>query len=93
MPGLVDAHAHIADIEAGVHALESGATTIRSSGVSAYADVALRELVKQSRLALPDVIAAGYGLRPELLADAFLSSPEYWELESDLRGTDRSGAP
>jgi imidazolonepropionase-like amidohydrolase len=89
LPGLIDAHVHISDIDSGVRALKSGATTIRSAGVAGYADVALRELAKQAAVAVPDMIAAGYGLRPQLGFDAFLSSPEDWDLESGVRGTER----
>jgi imidazolonepropionase-like amidohydrolase len=63
-------------------------TTIRRLNVSAYADVALRNLAKQTAVAVPDVLAAGYGFRPTLPHDAFLATPEYWDLESGLRGSD-----
>ena len=88
VPGLIDAHAHVADIESANRALELGVTTIRSLNVPAYADVALRALAKQSAVAVPDVLAAGYGFRPALPHDAFLATPEYWDLESGLRGPD-----
>ena len=47
MPGLIDAHVHIANLRSLRTALESGVTTARSSGVSHYVDVGMRELVKQ----------------------------------------------
>jgi imidazolonepropionase-like amidohydrolase len=75
VPGLIDAHTHIADFAAARRALESGVTTVRSAGVSNYADVGLRELVKKGALPGPDVLAAGYHVRPSLAPEAFLSDP------------------
>jgi len=42
LPGLVDAHTHIANFAGARQALESGVTTARSSGVSYYFDVGFR---------------------------------------------------
>ena len=75
MPGLFDAHTHIADFASARRALESGVTTVRSAGVSHYADVGLRELSKKGAIAGPDVLAAGYHVRPQLAPDAFISDP------------------
>src|SRR5687768_15404534 len=54
IPGLIDAHTHIANLRAARMALESGVTTVRSAGVAGYVDVGLRELVKKGALAGPD---------------------------------------
>jgi len=75
IPGLIDAHVHIADFAAARRALESGVTTVRSAGVSNYADVGLRELARRGAIAGPDVLAAGYHVRPQLAAEAFISDP------------------
>ena len=75
VPGLIDAHTHIADLAAARRALESGVTTVRSSGVSNFADVGLRALVRQGTLPGPDVIASGYHVRPRLADEAFLNDP------------------
>ncbi|HXH06250.1 MAG TPA: amidohydrolase family protein [Vicinamibacterales bacterium] len=75
VPGLVDAHTHLATLRAAQTALESGVTTIRSSGVSAYVDVGLRELVRSGALPGPDVLASGYHVRPRLAEEAFLTDP------------------
>ena len=64
IPGLIDAHVHIANLRALRTALESGVTTVRSAGVSHYVDVGMRELVKQGAVVGPDVLAAGYHVRP-----------------------------
>jgi imidazolonepropionase-like amidohydrolase len=75
VPGLIDAHTHIADFASARRALESGVTTVRSSGASNYADVGLRELVKLGAVAGPDVIASGYHVRPRLADEAILNDP------------------
>ena len=75
IPGLIDAHTHIANFRAARTALESGVTTVRSAGVAGYVDVGLRELVKKGALAGPDILAAGYHVRPQLAEEAFLSDP------------------
>src|SRR5207249_1413897 len=75
LPGLIDCHTHLSTLAAARLALESGVTTVRSSGVSTYADVGLRELVRKGALAGPDVVATGYHIRPRLAEEAFLSDP------------------
>ncbi|HEX6313707.1 MAG TPA: amidohydrolase family protein, partial [Gemmatimonadaceae bacterium] len=76
VPGLIDAHTHIASLANARRALESGVTTIRSASTNNYQDVALRQLVKEGVVAGPDVVAAGVFVTPELgetmLADARL---------------------
>lgn len=76
VPGLIDAHTHIGNLRALRTALESGVTTVRSSGASSYADVGMRELVRNGAIPGPDVVASGYHVRPRLAEEAFLSSPE-----------------
>jgi imidazolonepropionase-like amidohydrolase len=75
VPGLVDAHTHITGFRALRTALESGVTTARSSGVSSYVDVGMRELVKQGALPGPDILAAGYHIRPIVADEAFMDHP------------------
>lgn len=78
VPGLIDAHTHIATLAAARRALESGVTTIRSASTNNYQDVALRDLVRQGALPGPDVVAAGVFVTPDLgetmLADAKLGA-------------------
>ena len=74
LPGLIDAHTHIASFANAKRALESGVTTVRSASVGAYQDVALREAVKQGAIAGPDVIAAGVFVSPEL-GESMLADP------------------
>lgn len=75
VPGLIDAHVHIASLPQMRAALDSGVTTVRSAGVSHFVDVGLRELVRQGFAAGPDMIATGYHVRPGVAAEFFLDFP------------------
>lgn len=74
LPGLIDAHTHAASLGAARRALESGVTTIRSSSVGNYQDVALRELAKSGAIAGPDVLATGVFVSPTL-GESVLADP------------------
>ncbi len=80
VPGLIDAHVHIASLPQMRAALESGVTTVRSAGVSHFADVGLRELVKNGAIAGPDMIAAGYHVRPGVAPEMYMDFPELGDL-------------
>lgn len=90
MPGMIDVHTHLDTIDKAKRALDSGVTTVRTAGVSAFQDVALRELVKSGRLAGPEVLAAGIFVTPEL-GRAQLADPRLAEFfdgvdtDEDLR--------
>jgi imidazolonepropionase-like amidohydrolase len=74
MPGMFDVHTHASSLDQARRALESGVTTIRTGSVSAYQDVAMRELVRSGLLAGPDVVAAGTFVTPDL-GDTVLADP------------------
>jgi len=78
MPGLFDVHTHISTLEQARRALESGVTTVRTAGVTAYQDIAMRELVQSGQISGPDVLAAGVFVTPDLeetvLADPRLAA-------------------
>jgi imidazolonepropionase-like amidohydrolase len=84
LPGLIDAHTHADNVAAFRRALESGVTTVRSAGVSNYADVGFHQLVKSGAVVGPDVITAGYHVRPQIAQEAFLSDPQYADLMSGV---------
>lgn len=65
VPGLMDVHTHIDNLESAKRALMSGVTTFRTAGVSAYQDVSLRELAKANLVAGPDVVPAGVYVTPK----------------------------
>src|SRR5437870_474003 len=64
LPGFVDAHAHIADLRAARTALASGTTTLRCLGVNHFVDIGIRDLNHAGVADLPDIVAAGYHVRP-----------------------------
>lgn len=66
IPGMMDVHTHIDNLDAARRALLSGITTYRTAGVSAYQDVSLRDLAKSGRIAGPDVVPAGVYVTPNL---------------------------
>src|SRR6516165_987602 len=70
LPGLIDAHTHAADFPSFKRALESGVTTMRSAGVSNYADVGFHQLVKSGAMVGPDIVTAGYHVRPQMAPEA-----------------------
>jgi imidazolonepropionase-like amidohydrolase len=80
VPGLIDAHVHIANLRALRTALDSGVTTVRSSGVSLYVDVGMRELVKKGAIIGPDVLASGYHVRTMIAEEAFFDHPTLSDL-------------
>ena len=90
MPGMIDVHTHADTIDRAKRALDSGVTTVRSASVSAFQDVALRELVKSGALAGPEFLAAGIYVTPEL-GRGQLADPRLAELydgvytDEDLR--------
>ncbi|MGH9815123.1 MAG: hypothetical protein ACRD6I_03500, partial [Candidatus Acidiferrales bacterium] len=66
LPGFIDGHVHITDRRGARLALRSGVTTARSMGVSHFVDVGLRALHQGGELELPDFLAAGYHVRPNV---------------------------
>jgi imidazolonepropionase-like amidohydrolase len=80
VPGLIDAHVHIANLAQMRAALQAGVTTARSAGVSSYVDVGLRELVKRGHLPGPELLAAGYHVRTSPAPELFLSDPDLGDL-------------
>lgn len=75
VPGLIDAHVHIANFAAARRALRSGVTTARSMGVAHFADVGLRALAAAGAIESPEIVAAGYHVRPRPADQMFLDAP------------------
>jgi len=88
LPGLIDAHVHIASAVQMRAALQSGVTTARSAGVSGYVDAGLRELVKRGHLAGPDLLASGYHVRTMPAPELFLSDPDLGDLMGGVTTVD-----
>lgn len=88
LPGFVDAHAHLADMSAARRALASGATTVRCLGVNHFVDIGFRELNHAGVPDIPDVVAAGYHIRPRPAEEFFLNMPKMRDLMSGVNGAE-----
>lgn len=87
MPGLIDAHVHIRDFASAKRALLSGVTTVRSMGVSHFADVGMRELAAAGKIDAPEILAAGYHVRLRPADQLFIDHPELKEwMGQDVKG-------
>ena len=85
MPGMIDVHTHLDTIERAQRALDSGVTTVRVAGSSAYQDIALRELVRTGMLAGPEVLASGVFVIPDI-GPAVLADPRLAEFYGGVEG-------
>ena len=73
LPGLIDAHVHLTDLKGAQTMIAAGVTTIRTMHADHYIDIGIRELHRGGAKDLPDVIASGYQLRPDMFVfEAFL---------------------
>jgi imidazolonepropionase-like amidohydrolase len=88
LPGFVDAHVHLADMSAARRALASGATTVRCLGVNHFVDIGFRELNHGGVADIPDVVAAGYHVRPRPAEQLFLDMPKMKDLMNGVNGTE-----
>ena len=89
LPGLIDAHTHADNFAAFRRALESGVTTVRSAGVSNYVDIGFNALVKNGTFPGPNVVTAGYHVRPQMAPEAFLGDPAYADLLTGVTTIDK----
>ncbi len=89
MPGLIDVHVHIRTFEAAERALMSGVTTARSMGVSHFADVGFRKLAQAGKIESPEILAAGYHVRPKPADAFFMDRPDLGGLiDSEVHGVE-----
>lgn len=84
MPGMIDAHSHLDNLAAAKRALETGVTTVRTAGVSAFQDVSLMALSKSGKIAGPDVVPAGVYVSPNL-EETILADPRLGLLINGVR--------
>lgn len=84
LPGLIDAHVHLRDDESARRALRGGVTTARSLGVDRFVDVGMARRQAAGAKDLPEVIAAGYHVRPQLADSFFLDFPALRRLASGV---------
>jgi imidazolonepropionase-like amidohydrolase len=87
MPGMIDVHTHMNTLNRAKRALDSGVTTVRVAGSSAYQDITLRELVRTGKLAGPEVLASGVFVIPDL-GPSVLADPRLVEFYGGVKGDD-----
>jgi imidazolonepropionase-like amidohydrolase len=93
LPGLIDAHVHVADIPGAHRMLALGVTTGRSMLTTGYEDVGLKALYDRGDKDVPEILAAGFPVvaRPMQikpgLSSLFLDNPDL----DDIRFRDRIG--
>jgi imidazolonepropionase-like amidohydrolase len=86
LPGYIDAHAHVPDMTAARRALLSGTTTLRDMGVNHFADIGIRDLNHAGVVDVPDIVAAGYHVRPHPADEFFLDFPKLRDLMTGVQG-------
>ncbi len=88
LPGFIDGHVHVSDLAAARRALASGATTVRSQGVAHFLDAGLRDLHRAGAADIPDVLAAGYHVRPRMDENLSVSFPALRDLAGGVSGAE-----
>ena len=91
LPGYIDSHVHFNDFESAQRALRFGITTGRTMAADHFIDIEIRDAHRQGRTDIPEVIAAGYQVRPDVF-DAFPSFikdfPELADMKPRVSGTE-----
>lgn len=84
LPGLIDAHAHVDNLDNARRALIYGTTTLRSASVGSYTDVAMQRLVSVGKVAGPEIVPAGVFVQPNL-GGSILADPRLAELSEGVK--------
>ena len=64
LPGLIDAHTHLDNLDQAGRALRSGVTTVRGASVGSYRDVVIGEMADAGIIAGPEYLGAGVYVTP-----------------------------
>jgi imidazolonepropionase-like amidohydrolase len=88
LPGFVDGHVHLSGFEAARTALASGVTTVRTMQCDHFIDLSIRDAHRKGQADLPDIIAAGYQIRPDMSDAFYLDFPELTDLKPKVSGTE-----
>ena len=87
LPGLIDAHAHIASPDAARLALESGVTTARVLGDTFLQALGTRDLIRAGHVIGPELLVSSSIIRPRPGVAFYQAYPEFGRFVSvDLRG-------
>jgi imidazolonepropionase-like amidohydrolase len=89
LPGYIDSHVHV-DLEQAQRALRFGITTARTMGGGGFIDIEIRDAHRRGRSDIPEVLAAGYQVRPDVInAPSFLKDfPELADMKPRVSGTE-----
>jgi imidazolonepropionase-like amidohydrolase len=91
LPGYIDSHVHFNDFESAQRALRFGITTARTMAADHFIDIEIRDAHRRGRSDIPEVLAAGYQVRPDVF-DAFPSFikdfPELADMKPRVSGTE-----
>lgn len=93
LPGLIDAHAHIASPAAARRALESGVTTARVLGDTFLQALGTRDLIRAGHVIGPQLLVSSSIIRPKPGVAFYQAYPEFGRSVSvDLRGPETIAA-
>jgi imidazolonepropionase-like amidohydrolase len=88
LPGLIDAHAHIATPEAARRAIESGVTTARVLGDAFLQALGTRDLIRAGHAVGPELLVASSIIRPKPGVGFYQTYPQFGQyMTGELRGT------
>ncbi|HEY5824502.1 MAG TPA: amidohydrolase family protein [Cyclobacteriaceae bacterium] len=88
LPGYIDAHTHFTSYKAAQTAVKAGVTSARTMNCSYFIDVEIRDAHRKGRMDLPEIVAAGYQIRPDLPDDFFKDFPELIDLKPRMSGVE-----
>src|SRR5215213_3874202 len=86
LPGYIDAHVHFGTFDVARTALTLGSTTVRTMHCDHFLDIQIRDAHRNGQKDLPDVIACGYQIRPDMFATFFEEFPELSDLKERIAG-------
>ena len=86
LPGFIDAHTHVNSLASARTALTVGVTTLRTMQVNYYTDIAVRSLWRGGEADLPEILAGGYQLRPDMAREFFVDHPTLADLAPRVSG-------
>ena len=87
LPGYIDAHVHFLHFDSARNALAAGVTTARTMGANKFFDLQIKHAHKEN-YQLPDIVAAGYGIRPDMPQEFFTDFPDLNDLKPLIKGVD-----
>lgn len=88
LPGYIDAHVHLFSFEAARTALAAGVTTARTMQCDHFIDIAIRDAHQKGSSDLPDIVAAGYQIRPDMSEAFYQDFPQLNDLKPKVSGVD-----